>query len=565
MGVFSLRRKHDIDLDRKRQHGVSRLDVGLGLESGRAIRPSRWLSYRARRIRAASVPATARGESSGAPSNRGSRGPAPHRRPGPASNSAVAPANINVSIRVLSPGDNGSVSQTNTSPAIAALVDPWLRRRPERTTRRGSGCGPSRGAVPRWSSPRQPGREPGSTGSGTGSGCGTATGEPAAIAPDRSAEAVIPGVIPPNSPIGSTAGSHSGPRPDGTAVSAVPSAAPRRGTDRPSPRSLLPPASCPPSTARLDFAATLALEPPPSIPTRPPGRDERAGGEWNAVVPILAGVAEPTADRRPSSIPRLRPSRRSSCPCHRCATSDALDFPVRHAAIDRARDTDPTVSAPTWLAGPQPDRARCTQAERDSHRVARCATGRRYGTGCDRGLGAGAADSEPKTEQLGRPRRAERGPPAPRSNGGSQPHRFPPLEAAGAAGSAGGGAARACCSSVLRPSSDSSYSPPLASGGGSGSRGFRARAAGSVHRSIALAESCPSSTRRPCQWTVTGAETARRETMMKRLFFALAMGVLLLLLAGVGTATAGAPAGQDSRIGSCRRGPHLDSARHTKQ
>ncbi len=35
---------------------------------------------------------------------------------------------------------------------------------------------------------------------------------------------------------------------------------------------------------------------------------------------------------------------------------------------------------------------------------------------------------------------------------------------------------------------------------------------------------------------------------MKRLFFALAMGVLLLLLAGVGTATAGAPAGQDPRV-----------------
>ena len=32
---------------------------------------------------------------------------------------------------------------------------------------------------------------------------------------------------------------------------------------------------------------------------------------------------------------------------------------------------------------------------------------------------------------------------------------------------------------------------------------------------------------------------------MKRLFFALAMGVLLLLLAGVGTATAGEPVGQD--------------------
>ena len=50
-------------------------------------------------------------------------------------------------------------------------------------------------------------------------------------------------------------------------------------------------------------------------------------------------------------------------------------------------------------------------------------------------------------------------------------------------------------------------SPPLASGGGSGTRGFRARAAGSVQRSIALAESCPSTSRRPCH----GRSRARRQ------------------------------------------------------
>ena len=124
---------------------------------------------------------------------------------------------------------------------------------------------------------------------------------------------------------------------------------------------------------------------------------------WPAL-PMASPQIEVLVDPKTPSVPSIVVSVPS------VTTSDALDFPVRHAAFDRARDTGPSVLRPDVArrtsAG---DRTRCTRAERDSHRVARRATGRRYATGCDSGLGAGAAERA-EDRALWPPRRAERRP-----------------------------------------------------------------------------------------------------------------------------------------------------------
>ena len=95
-------------------------------------------------------------------------------------------------------------------------------------------------------------------------------------------------------------------------------------------------------------------------------------------------------------------------------------------------------SAPTWLAEPQPiaPDAHKPNATRTESPDAPPAATPQFATA---GWVQAPPPSEPKTERSGRHAEPSAGR-ASRSNGGSLPHRFPPLEAAGSAGSTGGSA-----------------------------------------------------------------------------------------------------------------------------
>lgn len=365
------------------------------------------------------------------------------------------PANINVSIRVLSPGDNGSVSQTNTSSnasdttstptssvtqATAGTDDPswlwmwtftWCGTTMEFPTAAGQGTGLD--WVWNWlwvwdcdGGAQQPSLPTPDTGSGDTGGDTAQTAPQSAPPPSTDP---LPTAQIPVSAVPTDAADGNGPAVDSLAIEPIafdPLAVDPLAFDLPA----------------IDLAAIAAktLEPPTidsdfvlPVATSVQAAMDAVFRSWPALPmapPQIEVFVDPKAPSVPSivvSVPSVLPPTLSISPFG-TQPSIELEIPV------------PAFSAPTWLAGPQPviapDAHKPTATRTESPDAPPAAATSQVAT-------AGwvqAPPTEPKTERSGRPAEPSAAR-ASRSNGGSLPHRFPPLEAAGFAGSTGGGAA----------------------------------------------------------------------------------------------------------------------------